>query len=160
MSSAEVLRSLIPDRAQLERERLARARQRQTIDQLSPSAQQTRINNELHGRPPAIVLDGANAAAAIIAEREANSVIKAALQNVNDELSAIGIGGGPSPSGLSTAGVGVASASNAASSAAPASNNSSIYWWENLNGMQRNNPASASPSRPTPLQVQPSGSLL
>ncbi|CAD6896974.1 unnamed protein product [Tilletia controversa] len=131
---ADALRSLVPDRAKLEQERLERARKRQQ-EQGSLPLDPAKIPDVLDGRPPASMLDGKGAAQAVMADREAQSVINAALRNVG--LGSAGISSKSAvasgrPAVSNTAGIQPASSAAAASSSAQAVDSAGLYWWNGL----------------------------
>ncbi|KAE8225303.1 hypothetical protein CF319_g1935 [Tilletia indica] len=147
-STTEPLRSLIPDRAQLERERLERVRQRER--EAGIISDPSKIPDELNGRPPASMLDSRGATEAVLADREARSIIKSALRNLEVGSAAGGSGStgnfnAPASSSGASAQRGPAS-SNAAPSSSSAGAAAGLYWWDAMAGKASSQNGTSTPS--------------
>ncbi|KAK0523151.1 hypothetical protein OC842_006243 [Tilletia horrida] len=146
MSSAETLRSLMPNRAELERERLERARRRQLEDGSAPPPRdlarqsEKKIMGDLGGRSSAFLLDGTNASQTIKADKEARGMIQDALRHAGLAPGvAAGIVGDAMRSQHSRIQAGtVGSSAQPVGAGAPTSQqaggSTGLYWWDKAGG--------------------------
>ncbi|KAK0547419.1 hypothetical protein OC846_004868 [Tilletia horrida] len=148
-SSEATFRSLVPDRAQLEQERLARERRRreqQAGAEAGPGSSSRemfqitppRRDSDLRGRIPSAYFDTSGASEAIVADRNTRTFISAALRNAG--LGPQGEGTAPT-SGASTgsgdqerrtASVPTPASAPAVSDQAQPSASTGIHWWNNF----------------------------